>query len=587
MAPPEPTRYSFDYRGSGGRVYGAQMDVSDEFDLPAPSFDRSELAARLGLSGSAIERALRASRNSGQPLAVALSLLGLATEDAIAEACSALHGAPRWPDGQEIEAVELQELSSRFLQDRYAIALADKEGALAIGLVDPGDETTLEALRFGLGRDVTLRTITLSAWRLAQDEPEPLPDASQGRGGGAATWLDDAERLRDIARDAPVVRVSEQILERAFLRNASDVHVEQKLDHTRVRFRIDGQLQDQERLSVDIGPALIARIKVLSDLDVAERRAPQDGRTTINVRGVPVDVRISTTPTVFGESLVVRLLTRRDVDYSLERLGLRSSVADGVDRLLSRSHGLLLVTGPTGSGKTTTLYAGLRRLASSRNKILTVEDPVEYVFEDILQSQVNEAAGFTFSTALRSFLRHDPDVILVGEIRDSETARLAVQASLTGHLVLATVHTNDAATTPSRLIDMGVERYLLGDALIGVLAQRLAPQLCAGCRGRAPLTEDEAKALAEAGLDLRPQTVGRATGCAACSQTGRRGRRAVSELMICTPEIGEMVGSGAPATTLREVLARQPSYASLREDALTQSAAGEIDWGDAWRLADR
>jgi len=559
----------------------------DEFEMPAPAHARADLADALGLSGSAVERALRASRSSGQPLSVALSLLGLATEDAIADACAALYDAPRWPDDRAIDRVELPGLSARFLQDRYAVAMDGDDGAWCLGLVDPGDDTTLAALRFALGHTAPVRTITLSAWREAQGPTEPELTFEADAVTGSATWLDDAERLRDIARDAPVVRISEQILERAFLLNASDVHIEQKIDHTRVRFRIDGVLQDQERLSVDIGPALIARVKVLSDLDVAERRAPQDGRTTVNVRGVPVDVRISTTPTVFGESLVVRLLSRRDVDYSLARLGLQPAVAAGLEQLLGRSHGLLLVTGPTGSGKTTTLYAGLRLLASSRNKILTVEDPVEYVFEDILQSQVNEAAGFTFSTALRSFLRHDPDVILVGEIRDTETARLAVQASLTGHLVLATVHTNDAATTPSRLIDMGVERYLLGDALIGVMAQRLVAQLCATCRTTAPLTEAEQTALAEAGLDRREGPVGRAVGCAACGETGRRGRRAVSELMICTPEVADLIGSGAPAAALREQLALQPGYGTLRQDALEQSAAGLLDWGDAWRVADR
>jgi len=563
------------------------MAVSaDEFELPAPVHARSDLAEALGLTGGAVDRALRASRTSGQPLAVALSLLGMATEDAIAEACSRLHGAPRWGDDRPLELVELPGLNPRFLQDRYAIAMADENGGWCLGLVDPGDAATLEALRFALGREVPIRTITLSAWRQTQDSVDQIDSAPLADSASSATWLDDAERLRDIARDAPVVRISEQILERAFLLNASDVHIEQKIDHTRVRLRIDGQLQDQEPLASNLGPALIARIKVLSDLDVAERRAPQDGRTTINVRGVPVDVRISTTPTVFGESLVVRLLTRRDVEYSLERLGLRSNVAGGLDQLLARRHGLLLVTGPTGSGKTTTLYAGLRRLASGRQKILTIEDPVEYVFEDILQSQVNEAAGFTFSTALRSFLRHDPDVILVGEIRDTETARLAVQASLTGHLVLATVHTNDAATTPSRLIDMGVERYLLGDALIGVMAQRLAPQLCTACKTTSPLDEAERDAVAMAGLPAFNE-VGRAQGCPTCSGSGRRGRRAVSELMICTPDIGELIGSGAPAAGIRERLSATAGYTTLREDALGQAAAGHVDWGDAWRIADR
>ena len=558
----------------------------DEFELPAQAQARGDLAQALGLSGSAFERASRAAANSGQPLAVALSLLGIATEDRIAAACAELYDAPLWPDEAGLEPVEPEGLSVRFLRDRYALACEDDQGALTLCLVDPGDRETLEGLRFALGASIRLRSISLSAWRRAQTEPET--DTMQRVGpAGAATWLDDAERLKDVARDAPVVRIAEQILERAFLLNASDVHIEQKMDHTRVRFRIDGVLHDQERLDPGLGPALIARIKVLSDLDVAERRAAQDGRTTISVRGVPVDVRVSTAPTVFGESLVVRLLTRRDVDYSLERLGLRHSVVEGLTKLLGRSHGLILVTGPTGSGKTTTLYAALRLLASSRAKILTVEDPVEYVFEDILQSQVNEAAGFTFANALRSFLRHDPDVILVGEIRDAETARLAVQASLTGHLVLATVHTNDAVTTPSRLIDMGVERYLLGDALIGVLAQRLAPQLCPACKSVSPLDEAEQRLVAEAGLAAITEPVGRAVGCPACSGTGRRGRSAVSELMLCDPRAREMIGSGASSEALRSHLGGQAGHAGLRRDALDQSITGLIDWGDAWRLADR
>ena len=564
------------------------MIANDDFDLPPPVPARADLGDALGLTVNAMARASRASESAGQPLAVALSLLGLATEDQIATACARLYGAPVWPAEQAIDVVETPALSPRFLQDRFGVAMADEAGELAVGLVDSGDETAIQALRFAAGPNLRIRTLTLSAWRTAQgpgaaettSPTSPLTHAT-------ATWLDDAERLKDSARDAPVVRIWEQIFERAFLVNASDVHIEQKLDHTRVRFRIDGVLQDQERLAVELGPALIARVKVLSDLDVAERRAPQDGRTTIAVRGVPVDVRISTTPTVFGESLVVRLLTRRDVDYALEKRGLRTSVADRLIAQLGRSHGLLLVTGPTGSGKTTTLYAALRKLASTRNKILTIEDPVEYVFEDILQSQVNEAAGFTFATALRSFLRHDPDVILVGEIRDAETARLAVQASLTGHLVLATVHTNDAATTPSRLIDMGVERYLLADALIGVLAQRLAPRLCALCRTTGPLTDLERQDLTDADTPLPPTEVGRAVGCPACGDTGRKGRCAVSEIMVCDAEAGEIIGRGGSAAALRSHLTAQQDWTSLRDDALAQSLAGELDWSDAWRVADR
>lgn len=544
------------------------------------------MAYALGLSDSAFGRAQAAARSSGHPLSVVLSLLGLATEERIAGACADLYHAPAWPADRLAEPVHAIGLSQRFLQDRYALIMADETGAQCLGLVDPGDPTTVEALRFALGQDLPLRTLTLGAWRQAQPAPAPTLDVGAAAPvQSTSTWLNDAERLRDIARDAPVVRIAELILERAFLVNASDVHIEQKLDHTRVRFRIDGGLVDQDILPADQGPALIARVKVLSDLDVAARRVPQDGRTTITARGVPVDVRVSTTPTVFGESLVIRLLTRRDVEYSLDRLGLRPSTAAPLQRLLERPHGLILVTGPTGSGKTTTLYASLRQLSSARRKILTIEDPVEYVFEDILQSQVNEAAGFTFSNALRSFLRHDPDVILVGEIRDAETARLAVQASLTGHLVLATVHTNDAASTPSRLVDMGVERYLLGDALIGVVAQRLAPRLCEACKSSSPLTEDERGRLDALGAGFDGDEVGRANGCIACGHTGRRSRTAVSEILVCDPEVGTMIGSGASAAELRSRVRHDGRSMGLFEDAVDQSARGLIDWDDAWRVA--
>ena len=521
---------------SGETIFG------EGFDVPPPPMPRACLAEALSLSWSALERVEKASRSSGQPLAVALSLLGLAPEERIAEACAELHGAPLWSPGESIERIERPGLSLTFLQDRYAIAMADENDGWCIGLVDPGDDVAVQALQFALGGTARFRTVTLSDWRRAQpDQPikELAPDTA---GYAASTWLDDAERLKDSARDAPIVRLAEQILQRAFLLHASDVHVEQKIDHTRVRFRIDGVLQDQERLGPEIGPALIARVKVLSDLDVAERRAAQDGRSTLSIRGAPVDVRISTTPTVFGESLVVRLLTRRDIAFDL---------------------------------------------ASARTKILTIEDPVEYVFEDILQSQVNEAAGFTFSTALRAFLRHDPDVILVGEIRDTETARLAIQASLTGHLVLATVHTNNAATTPARLIDMGVERYLLADALIGVMAQRLAPRLCEDCK-----IETSAPAIDWTAVGATPPQsdqvrLNHAPGCPRCQNSGRRGRVALGELLVCDGEVRDAVAQGAGARAIQALADGQAGYASLRQDAVERALGGLIDWDDALRLSER
>lgn len=534
-----------------------------------------------------MERAWRAAAASNQPLVVALSLLGLAAEERLAHACSELYRAPVVED---IAAYSLREdpaISAGFLRGRYGVLLEDSTGNFCLGLVDPGDPDTLDGVTFALGHSLPILTLRLSQWRqlTASADEKETPSGDASIDDTRATWLDDTERLRDSASDAPIIRMLDELIEQAWIAGASDIHIEQKSDHTRIRLRADGILRDLPRQNPAIGPGLIARVKVLSDLDVAERRLPQDGRTTVPVRGVPVDIRVASAPSVFGESLVIRLLTRRNVEHDLDRLGLRPEVRDGLTTLLSRPHGLLLVTGPTGSGKTTTLYSALRRLATSRTKILTIEDPIEYVFEDIQQSQVNEAAGFGFAGALRAFLRHDPDVILVGEIRDTETARLAIQASLTGHLVLATVHTNDAVTTPSRLIDMGVERYLLADALIGVLAQRLVSRICNTCAARRQPDEIEVAVLAEVGIEDPSPLITLAGGCDLCEARGRRGRIVISELMTCDRAVRELIAAGASAEALRNHLLGL-GHISLRHDALLQSLSGHLDWNDALRVAE-
>jgi len=322
---------------------------------------------------------------------------------------------------------------------------------------------------------------------------------------------------------------------------------------------------------------------VLADLDVASTRAPQDGRATLSLRGRPTDLRISTTPTVEGESAVLRILTRQGVDFTLDSLGFDPPLMQTFQTQLRRPYGLILVTGPTGSGKTTTLYAALRRLATRDRKVLTIEDPIEYVFDAINQTQVNEAAGVTFASALRAFLRHDPDVILVGEIRDAETARLAVQAALTGHLVLATLHANDAAGSPARLADLGVERYLLAGVLIGVSAQRLAPKLCERCAApHAPSPSEievfEAHGFARSLLRLRS-----APGCAACGGAGRAGRLPLGEIFTIDETMERLISAGAPTADLKAHLAATEGFRSLTHDALRRAAAGEIGPEEAFR----
>lgn len=536
------------------------------------------LAQALGLSEMAAARLSAAVSETGQPPAVAASLLGLAGEDAVATAAASLAGTAvhAGPPGDTLAAP----INETFLNAHYARVLGFEDGVWQVGLVDPGDPEIRDALSFALG-SVQLHTIALSVWRAGQ--PTEVAEEGASVGGVGASWTDDAGRLRDFARDTPAVRMVDELLERAFLAKASDVHIEQKSDSTLVRFRIDGSLREIERLTPTLGPALIARVKVLSDLDVASRRAPQDGRTTVSIRGAPVDVRVSTTPTLYGESLVLRLLHRRDVAFDLEQLGFSPAVPALLGDMLERSHGLILVTGPTGSGKTTTLYAALRRLVSEQRKILTIEDPVEYVFEPINQTQVNEAAGVTFASALRSFLRHDPDVILVGEIRDAETARLAVQAGLTGHLVLATLHTNDAVSAPARLADMGVERYLLSGVLIGAVAQRLAASLCPQCVRPAKPSPAAQVQLQRLGVTRPLERLREAPGCQTCGGSGRAGRTPIGEAFRIDEALERMIVEGAPTSALRDHLSRK-NFSPLGRDAVDRALNGEIDLAEALRI---
>jgi len=380
-----------------------------------------------------------------------------------------------------------------------------------------------------------------------------------------------------------VVRYLDGALERALAERASDLHFEQKAGRCVVRMRVDGALRDLEPISSAFGAGVIARAKVLAELDVASTRAPQDGRATLSLRGRMTDLRISTTPTVDGESAVLRILTRQGVDFTLGSLGFDPPIIEALEAQLRRPYGLILVTGPTGSGKTTTLYAALRRLASRDRKVLTIEDPVEYVFDAINQTQVNEAAGVTFASALRAFLRHDPDVILVGEIRDSETARLAVQAALTGHLVLATLHANDAAGAPARLADLGVERYLLAGMLIGISAQRLAPKLCERCAEPHEPSPREAAIFAARGFPAETLRLREARGCPACGGVGRRGRLPLGEIFTLDEDLERLISAGAPTADIRAHLAGDAFFRPLAHDALRRAAAGEIGVEDAFR----
>ncbi len=379
------------------------------------------------------------------------------------------------------------------------------------------------------------------------------------------------ERMPDAppSDDSPAAGIVNSLLNQAFDERASDVHIEPCEDDARVRFRIDGRLTEALRLPSRLHPSVTARIKILARMDIAEKRLPQDGRIVMRHQGRDVDLRISTLPSVYGEKTVLRLLDPEQAEIGLENLGCSADDLAQLEWLLRSPHGLILNTGPTGSGKTTTLYAMLRRLDIEQYNAVAVEDPVEYHIPGVTQVQVSERAGLTFASALRSILRQDPDIILVGEIRDAETAALAVRAALTGHLVLATVHANDAASAPSRLIDMGVPPYLLASVLRGVLAQRLVRCLCPHCRVPVRLSPETAQA---AGIPAGTTVYG-PSGCAACSGRGYKGRCAVFQIMTVDSELSSVIARGEPSGVL-DAAARRKGMKTLRQAALEKVING-------------
>jgi general secretion pathway protein E len=366
----------------------------------------------------------------------------------------------------------------------------------------------------------------------------------------------DIEDLLETEDDAPIIRMINALLTQAARDGASDIHIEAFESYSLVRFRVDGTLRDIVRPKRALHAALVSRIKIMAQLDIAEKRLPQDGRITLRVGGRAIDVRVSTLPTGHGERVVLRLLEKDLSKLTLENLGMADRTLVRFDTLIHQPHGILLVTGPTGSGKTTTLYAAIRRLDHTTTNIMTVEDPIEYDLEGIGQTQVNAKIEMNFARALRAILRQDPDVVMIGEIRDLETAQIAVQASLTGHLVLATIHTNDAASSITRLIDMGIEPFLLSSSVLGVLAQRLVRKLCTACKQPEPNVQGY-----------------RAVGCPACGHSGYTGRTGIYELLTVDDDLRLLIHSGANDTEIRRT-AEKSGMLPMRADAMRWVAAG-------------
>ena len=395
--------------------------------------------------------------------------------------------------------------------------------------------------------------------------------------------LPPADDLLDSGSQAPVIRMINALMLQALRERASDVHFEPYESRSVVRFRVDGVLRDVIEPPRALHGALVSRVKIMANLDIAEKRLPQDGRLALKLGDKQVDVRVSTLPTGSGERVVLRLLDKDSAQLDLTALGMSEATLAAMDRLISEPHGIVLVTGPTGSGKTTTLYAALSRLPRGTLNMMTVEDPIEYALDGVGQTQVNPKIELDFARALRAILRQDPDIIMIGEIRDLETAQIAVQASLTGHLVLATLHTNDAASAMTRLADMGVEPYLLASSLLGVLAQRLVRTLCPACRRRAAPSAGEAALLAEIGLP-RDLPLYAPVGCAECRDTGYRGRTGIYELIVVDTAMAKLIHDRAPEHALRAA-AVGAGMVALRRDGARWLATGETSLAELVRVS--
>jgi len=470
----------------------------------------------------------------------------------------------------------VKNLSPKYLRQYVSCPIAVDGAAVTVATADPANPVLIDDLRQMLGAKVSLCVASapaiLDAIERAYGASTPLQKIVEGMAPGETVeGEEDVNHLRDLAFEAPVVRLVNLLIEEAVASEASDIHVEPFEDRLRVRYRLDGILYDRESPPRKLQAALTSRIKLMAEMNIAERRLPQDGRIRVTAGGRRVDIRVSTVPTVHGESLVMRLLDRSSVFLPFDRLGFSPPVAESYEALIRRPHGILLVTGPTGSGKTTTLYAALDKINSPDKKIITIEDPVEYQLGGINQIPVRPTIGLSFAAGLRHIVRQDPDVIMVGEIRDLETAEIAIQAALTGHLVLSTLHTNDAPSAIARLQDMGAESYLVASVLNGVLAQRLVRRVCGTCR--APHEPEPRDLLAIGVADATGVELFRGKGCDECRGTGYRGRIGIYELFVISEEARSLILSKRPSGEIRRY-AIERGMVTLRDDGWAKARAG-------------
>jgi general secretion pathway protein E len=526
------------------------------------------------------------SSSEGEPPGISSEELlitsGLLSENQFQSCLQEFYGVPfATPDDFPKEPVLINHLSIPFMKESKFIPARLIKNELTVIMNNPLDFYTIDAIRLATGYDVQVLygKEEMIIWAIEQyygsgttsmekiiEDMESIPEYQ-------TEDEENIDHLRDMASEGPVIRLVNLIITRAIELRASDIHFEPFEDQFRVRYRIDGVLHDVESPPKRLQAAIVSRVKIMAKLNIAERRLPQDGRIILRVKGKEIDFRVSCVPTIYGESIVLRILDKSSIVLDIEKLGFPEDTLIGFNHLIERPHGIILVTGPTGSGKTTTLYCALEKINSPEMKIITVEDPVEYQLKGINQIQVKPSIGLTFSNALRSIVRQDPDVILIGEIRDAETAEIAIHSALTGHLVLSTLHTNDAPSAITRLIDMGMEDYLLSSTIIGILAQRLVRVACPYCRE--PYSPDPAiiKEMKLEGQRPSDWNVFSVKGCERCSNTGYWGRTGIFEFLEITDGIRRLILEKRDSNVIKEI-ARKNGMRTLREDGWLKAKQG-------------
>lgn len=541
-----------------------------------------EVLFDLGLiSGEQLQDALQEQKQSGKKLGRVLVDKGILSEQQLGETLEMMFGIPYIQLGKtNIEPELIKLLPSQLIRMHKILPIIRNAKVLTLAMANPFDQRAIDDVRMTTGldvipmlaseKDIDIAIHQTLAFRLDPEIDKILGEMNQEN--KTATTARKELQMVKVGEDAPIIRMVNSILIQSVQARCSDIHIEPQQNEVRIRFRMDGGLYQVLNIPLNSLPAVVSRVKIMAGMDIAEKRIPQDGRFRMEVEGREVDFRISTLPTSYGEKIALRILDRASALNRIEQLGLTHGNRENLLALANKPYGMLLVTGPTGSGKTTTLYSVLRNINTIEKNIITLEDPVEYSLAGINQVQTNPKAGLTFASGLRSILRQDPDIIMVGEIRDLETAQLAVQAALTGHLVFSTLHTNSAVGTIARLKDIGIEDFLLASSLIGIVSQRLVRQLCSNCREEYELDEKTAAKLGIA--EETGKVFYRSTGCSMCRQLGYQNRIAIQEILVMGPEVRALVNRGENSEDIIEKIAVRAGMISIKADGIGKARKG-------------